>query len=870
MGTYNFKMLIDKDIVSSIHSITKEGYDLKKEIFKTASLAKKLDTNVIKIYLSSVNSFLRYWDDYSKDLKEKIQSSKGVEKVWTIEYSYVKNYIYAKYDYASVLPFTDGLIKGISSGKFKTVDDIEDFRNYTISKAFKDQPDSIGGLLDAVLIDNKPTSIIRHIISDTYDAKMFDSIRSYNMFEWRSRQELYNAIFKTVEFMTTQVGVGGFLTNNDMRIFSSMVNNVMDYITYSLTAYASRIYIISVYAYPFINASNVVHESTTVSDVPKTVKCDIPSVEIDVFRNAEDTICRDPKKTKEFIEIFNSFLKLVDVDNLFGSNKPSWDSMGYDKTIEPNRFYEKMVVNPLYKFLILKRYDYKIYTDASSIIELNQVIKELIYNSSQGIQGTSSPKQDIFQIIRGISSDNETLKGYQELAKDLYLCTLQLCWNTNDIINNIIRWKKKEITEPQFNTGVLNAASEALKGLSEFYRDLAEVILHKCRDIEIKINQLRVNENHKVGDMTSISVPNKNTDKEDVTTILVPDTTRVAPELMDLYDRPTFEWLELYDEYVKSLPGMKDEIYYSEAFNISTIINQLIAHIKAAIEKFQAFRNNNSVKAAIRWVTTNENAIRGMDFSSVTMTTKAYKKTIMLPNGFDNLTNNLKNFNTNVLKSSESIQEFIKTLYPDQDVYNWFYGKDTNAAKNGAVKYRNYILFHDKAEVTDQTPGTIQLNSQQVNRAVDEWINNIKAIDNTSKGLSSKGDELNEAIKVLRNKIAGIKDDNSVTESVSDLFVEQENAPNIGNTNNTTSQNTNVNTNPSTNNSGASQSSSNSTTNTNNSNNDMGNTSSYFLTEVDLAIIRIFKPLGDFFAEYCKDSYNYLKEAYTKSQGNRS
>ena len=91
MNEKKFDILTDVDITNRIHAMVREGSKLKNEIFKSVIMMKDLDKKVIQLYLGYVNSFLKYWDEYSSTLQEEMKTSNGVEGVRSIPYERVRD-----------------------------------------------------------------------------------------------------------------------------------------------------------------------------------------------------------------------------------------------------------------------------------------------------------------------------------------------------------------------------------------------------------------------------------------------------------------------------------------------------------------------------------------------------------------------------------------------------------------------------------------------------------------------------------------------------------------------------------------------------------------------------------------------------------
>ena len=150
MNQNSFYLLTQQDIIDSVHSMIQDSSKLKTAIFKSIIMSSDVDKVALQKYINKVTAFIKIWSNYGDSLEAKMKESSGAENVRAIQYNTIKPFLYAKYDYASVLPFTDGVLKGIKSGKFSEAKDIVEFREFTARKAFDDRADSTGGLLDEV------------------------------------------------------------------------------------------------------------------------------------------------------------------------------------------------------------------------------------------------------------------------------------------------------------------------------------------------------------------------------------------------------------------------------------------------------------------------------------------------------------------------------------------------------------------------------------------------------------------------------------------------------------------------------------------------------------------------------------------------
>lgn len=914
----NFEPMYDSAFRDSISGIVREGSKLKKELFKSVVMEKEFDPSVTRMYMGTVNDFLRFWDEYSKDLAIKIKGAKGSEGVRTAEYQFIKDYIYAKYDFASILPFADGIIKGLTDEKFVSVEDIEDFRDHTIAKAFDDLAPNVAGIVDRVTQPGLGQDF--NHAATSLDAKMFDSIRSYNMFESRARSELYRAIDKTIEFISTDVKKRKFPSQKDMRLFVSMVNNIVEYISFSLTAYAARIYIIQAYAYPFIYAAkddkvvpanmseSVIlekgknhahkeeekdeskgtekvskkesdssdHKSDSSEDIHRddvNISSDPDgNIEITVMRDADDRLCKDVADIAKYFKYFDDFIKMAGAESLFKeTRRPSYgDAYITQATMENNCFCKKLMSNPLHEFLFGGHYKVFPYSaNGKQIEELYQVLKSFVYNNVQGVQGTASPKQEILHVIRG-TEIGDTPAKYRELIKDLYLCALHFLTSCERVTMNITEWSNNEAINNRYSISARNNAIDCLQMISELYRDLATAFLQKARDVESKYNAANNAVISKLRDITTLKLPGaKSTEEEQSANIsnTVPDTTRLPTDLMDLYALPAFESMELWDEYLRYLPEFTDSLYLNEAFNISSIINALISRIQASWKRIMNFFSDKRTQTAIKWVKEHRDKLLNMNLRGCQLQVINYKVDVSLPEGFDHLITNLQNIPENALEDANELEKWVQSLYPNDTVYKWFNGTE-DEKKNGAMKYRNLLLFQDLNEVTDEDfrAKLVTIGDSQVAKNLSSWVDTISKADELYKQLEQLQRKLESAVNNLKAKTVGVanKAQNQV-KNESFIFTEDGTTGTPGAGAGAGASGTGT---PPDANQGQGNGNNSSQSQNSESKNPAVDLINQAITKAEVAITQLHGSLGPMIIEYILAEYKYLQQAYEYSKNN--
>lgn len=836
MDKPKFNMLYPNSITESIHNLTMESSKLKTEIFKATVMDREINKEKIKYFISYVNNFLKYWEDFSEDMKDKMNNCKGSKGVRTLQYQTVKDYVYGNFDYAAVLQFTDGIIKGNEENKFKDADDIKDFFEHTIEKAFDDMPDSVASLLDAALdVENDSIS------SSDYDAKMFDSIKTYkNLFNEKNRIELYKAISKTVDFIGSKVNINKYLKYDDIKLFISAINHIVEFITYSLSVYAVRIYVINRYAYPFIyfTPSESCHAVAESVELPNITEHDLDKVDVNVLRLMDDSICKDYTRTKDVMDTLDSFTTLIGADNLFGNKKPTYGS--YNR-FDDNIFSQKLLANALYKFVTDEKYRYRIYDENGDKIiqEMNQVLKTLLFNDKHGLQGSSTSKQELLHIIRG-AGEIDSIKDCKEIGADLLKFTCQFCVKLQTCINDIIKWKSNQINHPTYNDiSIQSLSGEVLRMLTELYSEVTIAIIQRGRDVEDKYNHLLNSDLDKIADGLTIKITNSDGKHNSTVSNIsnsVPDTTRMPIDLSDMYSLPAFESMQMYDDYLRSLDMFKDDPYLSEAVNISEIINKLQSFLAGLKKKWISFIHNKEFQNAMKYVSDNEQNLLSMQFENVSMNVLPFKnngseETINPTLVFKNLTNTLKSFNEKTVSSMDELDKFVKNLYPSEAVYKWF--NDDGTSKTAAIRYRNYILYSDEANASDKEVSNTEIKDAEIAKRLKWWIDTVKGANDVNSSLESIDKDINSSINSIKAKIVNI-------------------------TNNADKQTT------------TSSSNENSTSTTQKQENEsIGNEVALCqkaLTDIQLAVNRLYGTIIDIFIFYFRTEYRYIQEAYSKGK----
>lgn len=854
MDHESYSMLYSNDIYASIEELTAEGSKLKTEIFKAFIRNKEIDKEIPKYYISFVNNFLKYWENFSEDLQDKMKKCNADESssLRTLDYDFVKDYIYGNYDYASVLQFTDGLIKMNNNGEStKTVEDVEDFFEHTVEKAFNDLPDSVGGLMETATAIADDEMVAPNALS----RKMFKTISSYSkLFDENSRVELYKAVSKVVEFISDNSNLNKYLKHSNMKLFISYINNIVEYMTYSLAVYACRIYIINRYAYPFIYADSRSRVSFSEAvELPNTGSKDMDGLCVSVMNKLEDNIVKDYTHYNDILDAFDSLCIMIGGASLFTRERRD----KYIKSPEANMFSDALISNELYSHIV-KRERYRLFEDnGRSIKEINHVLSNCLFNDKQGIQGSSSPKQEMLHIIRGTKSKIDTVSDCKEVASDLTKFAFIVLKELNAYINDTTNCIGNLVLSPNNDVAIKSLAGEILRMTTELYMELALAIVQRGRDIELVYNSLNADRSERAVNGLKLDIVTAN-NKGTTSNIsnAVPDTTRMPLELSDMYALPSFESLQMYDEYVKSLEMFKDDPYYfNEAVNFSEIVNMIISKIMAVKKRWLSFIHNAEFQNAVSYVIKNESNLNMLQFpAGTTMNVLPFKnngtsETISPTVVFKNLQNGLKNFDDKSIKTEEDLTKFVKSLYPSETVYKWF--TDADLSKTSQIRYKNYILFQNEANASDKEIAQVEIKDSEINKRLKWWIATVKGSSDVNNSLESIDKDITAAVNSIKAKIVNASNNLSKAQ------------PSSSTTNNAT---------PPTNNSTTSTTSSNNNQQAQpnaqkqEAENNNAILSNRALTEINLAIDRLYGSIIGIFISYFRTEYNYIKEAYSKGQ----
>lgn len=829
-------------ILGATSDLTAEASKVKTTVFKNIVMGEDIDPKLIKQFLGYVNSYLTTFEKYADGIAKKMKNTEAVPNITAIPYSSVKDYLYANYDYASALKFIDGLINKINNESIKNDSEVRSYFGDITDRAFKDRAKSTAALVDEVIttIKEDTTKISKA------EAGKFNAVKDQTLFKKSSTSEIYKTVAKVFEFLCNDLNKNRYPRTRDNRLLVSYVNNIIDYITYTITAYTTRVFIITNYGYAFIRASKVGGDAS----ITESVDMSFGHSEIDVMKKLDEAVVRDNTKLAQYIDSIQEFLTAIGTTiniDLWGDEKFSAKkiirSAADIQYPDGNAVCNALSDNPLFEMLTNRIYTilgpYDDFTEINNMTDLHDDLEKFLSNPTHALSTSSSAKQGLLDTFSGISPKDETIGSYKELASDVAEFIIVTLVKTYRIVLMIGRDRTRELNDPKYTSSMVTIQADIIKMLNSFYKEIAVAGLTKLRDIEMKINDINNADNDVLKDMLTIKIPggddNDYSHKDNMMTA-VPDTERIPSQLLDLYAKPTFEYLQMCDEWASSLPGMEGDAYYTEA---STFINKLLAWLQGLWDAIKRRWRDKRFEAATKWVETHQNDLKQMTYTG-TMEVLPYKAINV--KYIDDVINKLQNDITpDILKDPDALDSFIQSLYPQELAF--MYDKTQNDSKDASdlTKYQNWVLFQIPTNSTNQNVQRKTLKNQEIATEMSKvWIPTLINADATGKSIDTTAARVSDAIKGVDTKFAGVTANTNSQNNPDQM-------PDLGNTN--TQDNNNQNNTASTQN--------------NQQNNTKQLTPDEATAKIQAALNDLWGHLEQTVYKAVTDQYKYIQEAHS-------
>ena len=829
-----FTTLRGRDLRTDVNSFVGESGKAKMELFKASYQNRKVDYRIIQKYIGALNGMLSKYGNKLKEVEDAVKSMGKVDPDARIRgciaYETAKPVLYANFDYASVLQFADGLIKGINSNKMNGVDDVDDYFDHTVSIAFKNIPTSTASLVeDANSIRNTPV--------DRSEISHFNAVKGLRIYNEMDRRELYKASCKVIDYICDEINKNGGLGiyTDDASVKVAFVNSIIEFITYSITAFMYRTVIISIYADPFINYKANDEDGPVMSESVQEVNNKISEKDIRVMHDADDAILRDPANIEKFYDTINEFGQIVGI-SIFDKNpnlRNHWDQFNFvdrNTDFQNNIFNQELIGNPLYEFIRNKlttaRWD-DVIADRTS--RAADEFDTLVHNKKQGLSDTMSAAQEMFPIFRDTWKDKTSENDIETIIRDLGRISIPILAALAATARSIDNMRSDDVEsdKPYGNNSVLNNNARIIKTARELYKDIALVVLSRFRSLEIIINKNRQKDIADGFADVSIKVPGdfkENDPGKEAMGDSVPDTSRMP---VDLYGMPTYEACRMYSEYASYILG--DDEFFNEAVDFSKIFDTLQAFLAAWYKKAIQFFDSAGLKNAGAWVENNQGTLKTAKYNG-TMEVLPYKSDIKYPS-MTEFNDKLNKFNADLLKSEKDFNAFIDSLYANSDNTLTTIWKSDSKTLNADIE--NYVLF-------GVAPGTnVQTKTLNTSEAIqtemsNTWISTVLAAKTLRDAFVNGEKQADNAVKNIKTKIAATQSTNN--QNNQDQNNQDQNNPNNQQQNNTNAQ-------------------------ANDENAPVSPQTA--LSRIQTAYTKVVFPVYMIFHKAVMDQYNYIKQAYS-------
>ena len=710
---------LNADVVKLVQTSSK----LKLGLFRSLMDHKDVDTDNVKKYLNVANEIIARYDETLSKLTKEMDDYKYQSGVTSrgITYKKAKPYILAHNDYASMLKFADSLFTDISKGSVESTKDADDMFEDYAEKYFDGMGDTTAEALGEVieLFDDRQKL-------DESECKHAQSIDWPSVYRKSDRNELNKSMTKLMDWLIDGMKEGTIkFDNDDVTCPILFMTNVIEYMTYSVTAFICRVAGVFIYAGQIKDDGNCVAcESAS----------NIGASRINVMNAADEMSYRDPKDFNEFVSLAMEFCGAMRT-SIPGSDNEK-DRWWMEIPMENNKIKNALVGNRIVSLMSdvwastefrdgLK--DYKEFAQ-----QLNRLVNEV------NPLGQTNAMQEMFIAVRDANGDDK-----KALVADI--CAFAI-WELNKItkvMDHITGTYRADLYDTKANSPMKHYYEQIQKVLRQLYAESVHTFICKLKDIELNENKDREEELNSTFVSMSIKVPGMKDDNSSVHNMMtaVPDVLPVALEAM-----PVYESLRMYSEYAKTVLG--DDAYYSEAVDFSKLIDAFQAAITAFFNKVKKFFGNKSVAAAAKWVEDNKASLTGAEYEGQ-MEVLPYLADINCPS-IDVVTDKLNAFTVDSVKDDESLNKFIDSMYAGISPELVKIMKSDDKNKTAAIQ--NFIMFGINPGTN---PATKTLSSSaEIKKEMINWISNVMGCAAIAIAYTNSEKKANEAMRSLKSKVA--------------------------------------------------------------------------------------------------------------------
>lgn len=790
------------------NSIIKDVNDIKSQVIDIVCQNKHTALKKPQVFLNKVNDFLKFWHEYGKRAAEAVDTNGVLANPTTnLKYNYVRKFLFGNFDFKSVLLYVDGMVKHISDEKKSyTQEDLEEFYKFTIKDAYGTDNVDISSLLTDFEVSGEMETPDEE---PDFDINM---LQGFEIFKDNDYTDLYKSIEGIIDFISFDRMKNLFLLKKQIKnnlLTSFAVKSIFDYIIFSLTFYAIRIYTVAKFLNNFVNDDSEKNESFTEAVITpedgldeflqKMVifKLDIESAywyEDAIFASMDELVARDLDKTS-FYKMFKMFADAHGISNLKIET--------IDRKHFISEFTKPFMESKLFNFFVEN--DFKNPSFNPNLTELYLKLKYLLNTPNQALATSENPVHnhrvrflDFF--IKMTCANKNSLAELKHSSAVVYHFAKFMF---EEVLTPALDWINhchcREIKPSDFTTD-RKIYSIMNNFVSAFYDEFSLIVLKVMQYIENKIYYYE--DEHHRDDKTNKPSPGYVRAVTRFDQVFIDGQQTFNESYVNVWSYPYYENMKLYNDYLKSYPEFSSLSYFNEG--VAEWWDKIVAWFKGIIDKIMLFFQNSKVKNCIKWVDNNKANIKGAvwkDDTEISVDWYFYKKEISMEHIKLTIAN-LKSPQNNEVSNGDKFDEKQAEVW-EKKLWNEFLSKYGNEGKplisndniiklskekSAALKASivNKIFFDVPA---DKMPQNVD-DSNFVTELEKAQKTKIKGNDNIKKYIDIALGNLNsgtfdtatnmikECSESLNKKIKEIKED-IVKESVELYLQEEGEAPQI-------------------------------------------------------------------------------------------
>lgn len=721
-----------EEFMKYINDLLTTSSRAKGVIFKNIIIGSELDERELKAYLRFINNLVDRVSEEFKSSVDKMGKVKELQIDMCVPYDNAKEYLYCNYDYASALKFIDGLIRLINEGKVEKNDDVTEFFNHTVSLAFKDRSTTVGGMIEEARsifkYDNKVSVTLAEITK-------YNSVKGQRLINTRDADEIKTTIKKVVEYMTKDLDTNRDVRTKDMRLLTSMINSIIEYNTYTVAAYVSRVFVVEGYI------------CQSYSKAVWAESCDCMNLK---FSTSIDEIdARDITKFSLFKEKITEFDQFNGMDTFLSSLPDGGYVNALKGTISTNELCS-FILNIMPE---LEYCEYQRFCDINdSLQEFNNVTNPAVFTSA---------KQSFINIVKDAGKELKTKDEFRRLLFDVSNTAIDLLKILSEARNNVanrgfVQKENETHFRPDngrstFIDASLPVYSEISKSITALYKDIALLFYTKICDIDMRLNTIDEEQADELKDMLAIKVPGgdeSDYSSEDNMKKGAPYSEGFDDELIAIYGASTSDYLQLYDEYAKSILG--DDQYYTEA---AEFINKIIAWIQGIINSLQNKYRSAELKKVETWVKNNQAELSNINTNGQSLAVFRYKA--LKIDYVDKLIASMKSgVSANVIKNKEEYDKLLDSFYNVTPELHYIFKEFNGNEKEKKGKFENYIIFNIDPKSTTKPMTTQLINQDILNEMKNVWIPTVSNAVETGENIINTMNEVKTFLNSLPQTLA--------------------------------------------------------------------------------------------------------------------